>query len=70
MSALGLWREITIASGLLRDFNINLDGTISYLGKNLSVLLKDVEQNFQKEMKKMILRRVEVARKQIAYQEE
>lgn len=66
----GLWREITIASGLLRDFNINLDGTISYFGKSLSVLLKEVEQNFQKEMKKMILRRVEVVRKQVAYQEE
>lgn len=45
----GFWQEITFASGLISDFDISENGSLSLNGKFLSKILEDAKAQFRKD---------------------
>ena len=66
----GIWYELIIASGLLKDYGIWSDGTITYSEKNIMDLLERVENKFQKEIEKKRRYLIEESKRQMQEQEE
>lgn len=61
----GLWRESLFAKGLLKDFDIDTYGNVSYLNQGLEVMLEAAKVEFFAELEKKKIRHAEKEKRRI-----